>query len=406
MDRIPVCRRWVVSIVVLAALAAPSRSLDAQDQQLGARAKAMGGSYTAFQDDPVLVWLNPAGIATQPEQLSVAYQTYTAYPLHEDRGAGPSSPPVFSTRAQTVLADPEVVPSYLGAVFPVGKPDAGMAFGVCFARPYLLSFALHELQGPGETVFNPSFGVEQSLSRVRAAFAKDVRLHLTGESGWLTHISVGMGFDLGIERWKFTSPDGDRTGSAVSVGFGGGLLVGAYENPDLMTLNLGLAYQSPVHFDFTIDPARFPAFDMPQQVNAGATAYLHGAVPLRLTVDVQFLSWKTTAESPAFDGYRSFRNSVNYSAGAEYKLSLSEDLVLFPRIGYRRFQAPWADPNDLPATGRFKLVLDTKGSQFNLATFGMGFSWITESKKVRSIDLAGDVGGDSYNVALGYTHEF
>ncbi len=27
----------------------------AQDQQLGARTKAMGGSYTAFEDDPVSV---------------------------------------------------------------------------------------------------------------------------------------------------------------------------------------------------------------------------------------------------------------------------------------------------------------------------------------------------------------
>ncbi len=405
MDRHPGRRPPVVAAAILAAALAPA-ILHAQDQQLGARTKAMGGSYTAFQDDPVLVWLNPAGIATQPSQLSIAYQTYTAYPLHEHQGPGPSSPPVFSTEAQTVLADPEFVPSYLGAVFPVGKPDSGMAFGLCYARPYLLSFALHELQGPGETTFDPDFGVEQSLSRVRAAFAKDVQIHAAGASGWLTHIAVGLGLDLGIERWKFTSPDGDRSGTATSLGFGGGLLVGVYENPDVMTLNLGVAYQSPIHFDFVIDPARFPAFDMPQQVNAGATIYVHGDVPLRLTVDVQLLGWKNTAESPAFDGYRGFRNSVNFSAGAEYKLALVDDMLLFPRIGYRRFQAPWEDQNDLPATGRFKLVLDTKAATFNLATFGVGFSWITEAKKVRSIDLAGDVGGDAYNVALGYTHEF
>jgi long-subunit fatty acid transport protein len=399
MSTIPRYRSGLL-VALVATLAAST--LHAQDQQLGARAKAMGGSYTAFQDDPVLVWLNPAGIATQPSQLSIAYQTYTAYPLHEDQGSGPSSPPVFSTRAQTVLADPEFVPSYLGAVFPVGKPEAGMAFGICYARPYLLSFALHELGGPGETTFDPDFGVEQSLSRVRAAFAKDFAL----SSGWLTHIAVGMGLDLGIERWKFSSPDGDRSGTATSVGFGGGLLLGVYDDPDVVTMNLGIAYQSPVHFDFTIDPARFPAFDMPQQVNAGATAYLHGDLPLRLTLDAQFLGWKRTAQSPSFDGYRSFRNAVNYSAGAEYKLRLSEDIVLFPRVGYRRFRAPWSDPNDLPATGRFKLVLDTKGSHFDIFTFGLGVSWITEGKKVRSIDLAGDVGGDSYNVALGYTHEF
>jgi long-subunit fatty acid transport protein len=391
------------ALLAAAAWQAPAA---AQDQQLGARAKAMGGSYTAFQDDPVLVWLNPAGIATQPEQLSIVYQTYTAYPLHEDQGAAPTDPPVFSTKGQRVLADPEFLPSYLGMVFPVGKPESAMAFGICYARPYLLSFSLHELQGPGETVFSPSFGVEQSLSRVRAAFAKDFSMRERADEGWLTHIAFGMGVDLGMERWRFTSPGGDRTGTAVSLGYGGGLLIGLIDDPELLTLNLGVAYQSPVHFDFVIDPVRFPAFDMPQQVNAGATVYLHAGIPLRLTADAQFLAWKTTAESPAFDGYRSFRNAVNYSVGAEYKLALSEEIVLFPRAGYRRFQAPWEDRNDLPATGRFKLVLNTKGSQFNIATFGLGISWITESKKVRGIDLAGDAGGDSYNVALGYTHEF
>ena len=49
--------------------------LSAQDQQIGARTKAMGGSYTAFEDDPVSVWLNPAGIANQITQMSASYQT-------------------------------------------------------------------------------------------------------------------------------------------------------------------------------------------------------------------------------------------------------------------------------------------------------------------------------------------
>ncbi len=34
----------------------------AQDQQMGARTKGMGGSYTAFEDDPVSVFLNPASL--------------------------------------------------------------------------------------------------------------------------------------------------------------------------------------------------------------------------------------------------------------------------------------------------------------------------------------------------------
>jgi hypothetical protein len=39
----------------LTALLALSAGAWAQDQQVGARAKAMGGSYTAFEDDPVSV---------------------------------------------------------------------------------------------------------------------------------------------------------------------------------------------------------------------------------------------------------------------------------------------------------------------------------------------------------------
>ncbi len=42
------------TVTVLAALLAVAAAAYAQDQQVGARTKAMGGSYTAFEDDPVL----------------------------------------------------------------------------------------------------------------------------------------------------------------------------------------------------------------------------------------------------------------------------------------------------------------------------------------------------------------
>ncbi|HEX7896848.1 MAG TPA: hypothetical protein VF950_03760 [Planctomycetota bacterium] len=387
--------------VVLALLCAA-----AQDQQLGARTKAMGGSYTAFEDDPVLVWLNPAGIATQPDQASIVYQTYTAYPTREDPGALPADPELFSVEAETVLPDPEFVPSYLGFVFRLGTPESPMALGICYARPYLLHYAMHELTGPGETAFEPRFGVEQSLSRVRVAFAKDFRFRAAGEAGFFNHLAFGAGLDLGLERWRFTDPDGDRTGTSLALGFGGGVLLGVFHDPDVLTFQVGAAYQSPVRFDFAIDPVRFPAFDMPEQVNAGASLYLHGAVPLRLTVDVQTLAWKETAQDPSFAGYRGFRDATNVSFGAEYRLDVGANVTLFPRVGGRRFEAPWADPDDLPSTGRFKLVLDTDDDVFSLFTFGLGISWTSAAGKVRSVDLAGDTGGDAFNVALGYTHEF
>lgn len=393
-------RETIGALLLLAGVAS------AQDQQLGARTKAMGGSYSAFEDDPVLVWLNPAGIATQPDQASIVYQTYTAYPTREDPGPGPADPVRFSVEAETVLPDPEFIPSYLGVVFRLGTPESPMALGICYAQPYLLHYALHELTAPGETAFEPRFGVEQSLSRVRAAFAKDFRFRAPGEAGFFNHLSLGLGLDLGLERWRFNDPDGDREGSSLALGFGAGLLLGVYHDPDVLTLQVGAAYQSPVRFDFAIDPVRFPAFDMPEQINAGVSLYLHGAVPLRLTVDVQTLAWEDTAQEPSFAGYDGFRDATNVSFGAEYRLPVSERVTLFPRAGFRRFEAPWEDPDDLPATGRFKLVLDTDDDAFSIFTFGLGVAWASDVGKLRTVDLAGDVGGDAFNVALGYTHEF
>src|SRR5437016_10295717 len=101
----------ILAVLSLAAAAS------AQDQQLGARTKAMGGSYTAFEDDPVSVWLNPAGIATQPAALSLDYQSYTTYPLHRTpAGSGVST----SAGAETTFVDPAFIPSYLGIVIPIG----------------------------------------------------------------------------------------------------------------------------------------------------------------------------------------------------------------------------------------------------------------------------------------------
>jgi hypothetical protein len=221
----------VAGILFFAAAAAP---LAAQDQQLGARTKAMGGSYTAFQDDPLLVWLNPAGIATQPDQLSVAYQTYTAYPKKESRGPGGTTD--FSVRGETILPSPAIIPSYIGFVVQVGEPDNPWAIGAGFARPYNLNYSMDEILTPGQTVFDPRFEVAESLYRFRVAAAHDFRLRAPAESGLFTHLAVGVGLDLGYEEWRFSSPTGDprgeRRGSSMAPGFGGGLLVGLYEDRD------------------------------------------------------------------------------------------------------------------------------------------------------------------------------
>ena len=37
---------------------------------------------------------------------------------------------------------------------------------------------------------------------------------------------------------------------------------------------------------------------------------------------------------------------------------------------------------------------------------GLGLTWLSDETKVRSLDVAGDVGGDAYNLAAGFTYEF
>src|SRR5262245_49165254 len=99
----------------------------AQDQQVGARTKAMGGSYTAFEDDPVSVWLNPGGIATQPSGGTIAYQTYTIYDLRTSTSGGTSE-----AKAQLGWTDPAIIPAYLGATFQIGTPESPQSIGFCF----------------------------------------------------------------------------------------------------------------------------------------------------------------------------------------------------------------------------------------------------------------------------------
>jgi hypothetical protein len=182
--------------------------------------------------------------------------------------------------------------------------------------------------------------------------------------------------------------------------------VGLYDDVDAFKVNFGVAYQSAVRYAFEIETDILPAFDMPQQVNAGVTLYLLSGTPLRLTVDLQWIDWSETAEDPLFARFPGFEDALNVSFGAEYRLALSERIHLYPRAGFRRFDAPWEDEDDLPMTGAYRLVLDTGGERFNLGTFGFGLSWTNEVGKSRTVDVAGDAGGDSYNVAVGFTYEF
>ena len=371
-----------------------------QDQQLGARTKAMGGSYTAFEDDPVSVWLNPAGIATQPSAMSISYQSYTTYPLGQEVTATGTQ---TTADAQTTMVDPAFIPSYLGLVFQVGSAESPMAIGVCYARPYHLSYTMDNAEDPAQTAFSPDTNIEESFSRFRLAFAKDFRIS-EDNKGFLTHVSVGGAIDMGYERWKVDAAV-SREDNATAPGWGLGLLVGLYDNGDNFKVNFGSAYQSAVNWHFNTEPRIIPAFDMPQQLNFGLTGYFLPELRLRTTVDVQWVEWSETAEEPAFPGHSGFEDALNFSLGVEYRVSLSEKISVYPRLGYRRFNAPWDDPDDLPMTSNYKLVLETDDSSFNIGTAGFGVSVTDEKGRVWVVDVGFDFGGDSFNMALGFTVE-
>ena len=377
----------------------------AQDQQIGARTKGMGGSYTAFEDDPVSIWLNPAGIATQPDQASMCYQTYLGFPVDQNRGPGDTIE--FSVEPETILVDPALLPAYVGFVFQIGDSEDPMSIGVCFARPYHINYALDEVADPAQTVFEPESNLEQGFQRFRVAFAKDFRFVPAGEPGWLTHVAVGLGLDVAYTTLRFSTPTATVTDNMIGTGFGIGVLVGLFDNVDNFKVNVGLAYQSAVHFEFNVAPDIFPAFDMPEQLNIGATFYMLKESRLRATVDLQLLQWADTAEKPVFSGKPEFEDATNFSIGFEYRIDVEKPKIrLYPRLGFRLFGAPWSDADDLPQTGTFKLVLDTDEDTFTIVTFGLGVSWTTEAGKTRSIDFAADTGGDSTNFAFGYNHEF
>ncbi|HEV3029098.1 MAG TPA: hypothetical protein VG457_16085, partial [Planctomycetota bacterium] len=223
--------RSILPAVVISLFAA-SAGL-AQDQQVGARTKAMGGSYTAFEDDPVSIWLNPGGIATQTDGGIINYQTYTLYDLKTSSSGGASS-----TRSQLGWSDPAFLPSYLGATFQLGTSDNPQALGICFVTPFRLRLVYLPYDfTTGAPATAPGLTVDQSFYRIRSAYARDFRIQ---PDGWFTHLAVGLGVDVNITDWTFTEFKTINSGTDTAtltvtdrnVGFGGGagVLLGVYDN--------------------------------------------------------------------------------------------------------------------------------------------------------------------------------
>lgn len=385
-------------LLAVVALLACTAAAHAQDFQVGARAKGMGGSYTAFEDDPISVWLNPAGIATQSLQLGVAYQTYTQYEFDFEKTDQIGDP-------EMGFINPNLLPSFIGLTYQLGTPEKPMAFGFAFVRPVHIKMTYDFDPGGDDGVQTAEFIEDQSFSRLRFAYAIDFRMRAPGEAGFLPHVAVGLGLDIAHVVWE---ENGGTPDSNTGFGAGLGILAALFDNTETFKMTVGFAYQSAVKFDFQRDTSLFPIWNWPTMFNGGVTIYLGQGMPLRITADVQMIDWKKAVDSSTLAGHDDFRSVTNISFGAEYRLKLREDgsLLLYPRAGIRLLEGIWDDKNNLPAIGDNILAIDTKDDKFTVATVGMGLYWTTADGKTRGVDLGFEFGGDSTNLSFGYTHEF
>ena len=382
--------RIALTTLVTLGLAAAAH---AQDFQVGARAKGMGGSYTSFDEDPVAIWLNPAGIAGAPSRLPIDYQTFTQYEL-EDTGItlGSVGQPQFG------LLDPPIVPSFLGLTIPIASSEAWQHdMGVAMVRPFQNRL----------TYLNGAVRVqtEQQFSRFRGAWAsKWIR---NPEGGLFHSLSGGAGLDVAFTAYEENDNAGavDRGDTDTQFGFGLGLLAGVYTNQNNLSVDLGLAYQSGINFAFQIDDQFFPVWDWPAMLSVGFTVKMLNRMDLRATFDVQMIFWDRATKNDVTGARQDFQDSTNFSFGLEYYLRVNETVRVLPRVGFRLYDAPWDDKNLLPAIGNNVLAIDTEDDRFMIFTFGGSIQWTTE-EKVRSFDLGIEAGGDAPNFSFGYRHDF
>jgi long-subunit fatty acid transport protein len=397
------------ALVVVAVLVASAASARAQDFQVGSRAKAMGGSYTAFGDDPVAIWTNPAGTATQSSQLAVTYQSFTQYEF-----SNLSDTISFPTRGdpEQGLLDPPISPSFLGVVVRVGEGDTEMAVSLAYIRPFQIKY-VYDFFDPNTTAENVITQTDQQYSRFRAAYGVSFRL---SDSPWFRTLALGAALDFVYTHYKEVdqSPDPTRDSqtfedSESSIGYGLGLLVTGYES-DGFRVDFGAAYNSGVHFNFDLDPKIYPVWDYPALASGGFAFYLGEGYPLRVTLDVQWVGWKKAVSEPD-PGFDHFRNTYSYSAGAEYRFKVGEKHRLFGRVGLKSYDTPWKDKNNLPAVGASQLDIKTKGDRIEALTLGVGLYWSrkTAEGETRSngLDLAVELFGETqYLFGLSFTYQF
>jgi long-subunit fatty acid transport protein len=395
-------------IRTVVALLAVCASASAQDFQVGARAKAMGGSYTAFGDDPVAVWTNPAGTATQPTQLAITYQSFVQYEFDSIPDDVPTN---LVGEAEQGLLDPPISPSFLGIVVQMGGPDLEMAASLAYVRPFQIKYVYEYNDIALGQLFTQT---DQQFTRLRSSFAVSKRL--SEGPGFLTQAAVGLGADYVYTKYKEIDQSPDPAAESLiyedsesSAGWGVGLLVTAYES-DAFRVDLGAAWNSGVDFSFDLGSAVYPVWDWPALASAGLAFYLGESYPLRLTADAQWIAWEETVgdPDPTLEG---FDDTLSFSLGAEYRFTLSESKRLFARAGFKSYDTPWGDADELPAVGLSRLRIETKGDRVEILTLGLGFYWTRKTfegeTRMSGIDVAIELFGETeYIMAAGFTYMF
>ncbi len=380
----------------------------AQDFQVGARAKAMGGSYTAFGDDPVAIWSNPAGTAPQPSQFAVSYQTFTQY---EFDGFDVNVPDTVEGDAEQGLLDPPITPAFAGVVAQIGDRDLEMAASIAYIRPFQIKY-VYAFDDPGlGDLFTQT---DQQFTRIRAAFAVSKRL--SEGAGVLTRVSAGAGLDFVYTRYREVDQSPNATAETLvfedsesSVGFGAGLLATLYESDSFM-VDGGIAYNSGVRFNFDLDPSFYPVWDWPALASAGLAFYIAEGYPLRVTADAQWIAWEDSVgrPAPAMDG---FEDTLSFSLGAEYRIRVKEATWLYTRAGLKSYDTPWGKESEMPAVGMSRLRIDTRGDRVEILTLGLGLYWTRQNHegetRVLGLDLALELCGETeYLMGLGFTYQF
>ena len=396
------------ALAVVVVLAAASIA-EAQDFQVGTRAKGMGGSYTAFGDDPVAIWTNPAGTATQNSQVAISYQSFTQYEFSK---LGDTIPTSVRGDAEQGLLDPPITPAFLGVVIRMGEGDVEMAASIAYIRPFQIKY-VYDFFDPVSSLENVITQTDQQFSRIRAAYGISFRL---SDSAFFRTLALGAALDFVYTHYKEVdqSPQPNRDSqvfedSESSIGYGLGLLLTGYES-DTFRVDIGAAYNSSVHFHFDLDPVIYPVWDYPALASGGFAFYIGEGYPLRVTLDVQWVGWNRAVSAPD-PGFDHFRNTYSYSAGAEYRFKVGEKHRLFARMGFKSYDTPWKDKNNLPAVGASQLDIQTKGDRVEALTLGLGLYWIRKTAegetRTSGIDLAIELFGETqYLFGLSYTYQF